>query len=482
MARQNLISISALLALLAGVTPVASAEERAPAAIRLPEARLVAGECEAATLEPAPFEVELTGAVDVVISVDFTQGLAEIHAKLAEELPGICSGVRAALPGHDVRFALISHQDYEGRFSSCDYRDQVYGGAGVYPFRIEAALGASDAELVEALGGPGIANGFDTSESYGRVIWEVAQPDSGIGLRAGAQKLLLLMCDSSPHDCNLTEGIEPFDASTGDGCRLVMIDTGKDPGRDGVMETDDDIDFQNDALAALEREGIQLLAVYSGNSVLACYWRAWAERTGGEMMRVRFDGVTRDGASLGDSIAGMIVRHVPAEGEFEATMESGLDVSVELLDTKGEGGAARLRLTYSLAGELPVEGSRIEGRAVVTRGGIPVAWQPVVLSVGDAEPPTIAVRVEVIEPATATSPARLRLAMSASDACDPAPTIEARLGATIVETGAELELPPRLEGESDEALEARRALVLLARDAAGNESTERIVLDESGRE
>ena len=122
----------------------------------------------------------------------------------------------------------------------------------------------------EALTASAIGNGGDIFSPYARVFWEVAQPDSGIGLRPGALPVLINFGDTVPHDCNLSET----------GCTAIGA-TGGDPGRDGMLGTSDDVDFHDGALPALQAAGVKVIQVYTGGTNRVCHWTSLMNKAGG---------------------------------------------------------------------------------------------------------------------------------------------------------------------------------------------------------
>ena len=75
-----------------------------------------------------------------------------------------------------------------------------------------------------------------------------------------------------PHDDNIYESIDSI-------YRLTRFSLGGDPGRDEVMFTDDDIDFQN-ALNEMRDNNITLFHVNSGGQQYL--WKHWTGVTGGD--------------------------------------------------------------------------------------------------------------------------------------------------------------------------------------------------------
>ncbi|KAG7351715.1 hypothetical protein IV203_007763 [Nitzschia inconspicua] len=92
----------------------------------------------------------------------------------------------------------------------------------------------------------------------------------GIGWRNGARRILLNFGDNVPHDCNLNEGI-PGKSDT--------WSTGKDPGRDELFNTDDDLDL-HDVLRGLVENNTMMIHAYSTADYQE-YWQAWTSKKGG---------------------------------------------------------------------------------------------------------------------------------------------------------------------------------------------------------
>ncbi len=105
--------------------------------------------------------------------------------------------------------------------------------------------------------------------------------------------------DNVPHDPDLNEGFEdPLEPP------IDPFDTGIDPGRNNTVDCNgDDIDFQDDSLAALTSSGVRLLHVdSSGRPELAQYWQLWTSRTGGAFAAISSDGSIPGGLDLTELI------------------------------------------------------------------------------------------------------------------------------------------------------------------------------------
>lgn len=227
----------------------------------------------AVSCEAAP---ELPSKVDIVIALDLTGSMGDILDQAKAEATALMNNVAAAAPGTDFQFGVVSYEDYPGYFSSsaCPTSNYAasYGVSTDSPFDLRNALSADRATSQSTINGLSLGNGWDGPESYGRAFWEVAQPDTPMGWRSDALKILLNFGDNVPHDPNINEGVS--DAS--------VYDTGIDPGRNGVIDCGgDDIDFQDDALAALRSADIRLLHVQQRFTLFEPNWRYWTSLTGG---------------------------------------------------------------------------------------------------------------------------------------------------------------------------------------------------------
>ena len=88
--------------------------------------------------------------------------------------------------------------------------------------------------------------------------------------RDDAKKIVILFGDNVPHDTN-------FDIDND----LVLENTGGDPGRDTILGTADDLDFETE-VASAAAEGVHIMAVYSGTISTKYPWEYMAVETGGE--------------------------------------------------------------------------------------------------------------------------------------------------------------------------------------------------------
>jgi hypothetical protein len=150
--------------------------------------------------------------------------------------------------------------------------------------------------IATTVNGLTLGNGADLPESYGRVLWELAQDDTGADLeyREEALTLVVMFGDDLPHDPDLH-------AAFPDGAApAIPQDLGIDPGRSGTINCGgDDIRFHEDALGSLQQHDIRLL--YVNNSRHDSYieaWNYWSSLTGGASVRIDPGGTEDGGLTL----------------------------------------------------------------------------------------------------------------------------------------------------------------------------------------
>jgi len=263
-------------------------------------------------LPPAP------PVVDVAILFDTTGSMGGEIANLRLGVSSFVDSVRASLPQSDVRFGLAAFRDYPGRFDACGY-SASYGLPSDRPFQVVAPLGSSNEEVLAGVQSLHAEGGQDRYESYGRALWELTQPDSGIGFRSGAARFVLLVGDSAPHDCNLGLYLA--------GC-VPSFTTGRDPGRDGIPHTGDEIDFQQDTMAALLATNTHLFMIYTGRAGF-CAWERWAQATGGEAIQGRSDGTLPPGTNLVQRLVRLIRDPEVNTVEYAPLDSCGLEISFD---------------------------------------------------------------------------------------------------------------------------------------------------------
>lgn len=234
-------------------------------------------------LPPAPQNVDILVAIDVTGSM--SGEIANVRFGVQEAI----NKIRAVISVDQIRFGLVSFRDYPAAYTSCGYSG-TYGSGTDYPFKVEAPIGVPDAQVIAAVSSLQASGGSDGPESYSRALWEIVQPDSGVGWRNGSARYVVLFGDNLPHDCNLRQGLS---------CSGLASTTGRDPGRDGLLVTADDLDFQNDSLPPYPDQFLRLITVYSGTGVGEfCAWQEWSEETNGNSVMINTNGSVPPGVSI----------------------------------------------------------------------------------------------------------------------------------------------------------------------------------------
>ncbi|MBB4661270.1 vWA domain-containing protein [Conexibacter arvalis] len=227
--------------------------------------RKVLGAVAAVLLVLCATAVPARAATDVVVVFDTTGSMSGAIDEAKDEMRNVIDEVGARFG--DVRYAVAAVSDY-GAVDD-------YGDDGDEPWTLVQPLTDDRLAVQAAIDALDASGGGDEAEAYGRALRE-ADTSAAIGFRPGAQRLVVLVADSVPHDDDLNEGV-PDELQT----YSSPFDTGVDPGPDERFGTADDIDWQTQ-LAELRAHGIPLYFVlFKGGSDLLGYWRHWAGTTGG---------------------------------------------------------------------------------------------------------------------------------------------------------------------------------------------------------
>ncbi len=281
-------------------------------------AELAPGATTAATVD-----AELPGAVpraDVLFAFDLTGSMGEELSTLKASATDIMDAVAADVP--DVRFGLVSHEDYAGEFTTstadgqaCDY-EGIYGESSEEfddrPYRVDRALTGTTADVASAIEAMSLGFGGDFAEPYARLWTEAAaelegdaHPDFGpLGWRDGADRILVQFADAVPHGCE-------FDAAVGG---IGVGPYGADPGRDAAIGTADDPTVAS-ALDGLSEHGITLISIYSDGQLASethPLWDEYAARAGGTNFSINADGTFPDGADPAAAISDLITEQASA--------------------------------------------------------------------------------------------------------------------------------------------------------------------------
>jgi hypothetical protein len=194
---------------------------------------------------------------DVLFSMDLTGSMWDELATVKANSVNIMNALRVNLP--DTWFGVISHMDYPASYNYCGYSN-TYGSSsyGDYPYRLDQWITDETDAVETAINSLVLGNGMDFPECYARVFFETYS-DRTIDWRDGAAKIVVAFLDAPPHDCD--------------------YGTGGDPGRDGIMDNEDDIAMA-DAIDGMIDNNIKLIVICSDYDLMP-YWQSVAEQTGG---------------------------------------------------------------------------------------------------------------------------------------------------------------------------------------------------------
>lgn len=203
---------------------------------------------------------------DILFAMDLTGSMGGALSSVQTNSISIMNQIRTLIP--DARFGVVSHRDYPGSYSSCGYSDG-YGSSGDFPYRRDQSITNNTTQVSNAINTLTCGGGNDGPESYTRVFYETYK-DSSIGWRPGAKRIVLFWADNIPHDCNYNLD-----------CSSASASTGKDPGRDAKVDTEDDLDLAN-VLSTMADSNITLIGFQYGGSSTNTVWQCYARKTGGE--------------------------------------------------------------------------------------------------------------------------------------------------------------------------------------------------------
>jgi hypothetical protein len=335
---------------------------------------LAPGECVTVTkticLPPAP------PVVDVVIAFDTTGSMGGEILALRQNVAAFVNGVRQQLPLSNIRFALVAIKDYPAFYTSCGYAAQ-YSLPTDTPFEVLAPIGTSDAQFLQIVNALTARGGQDQPEAYARALWEITQPDSGIGFRQGAARFVLLVGDAPPHDCNVGAGIPAC---------LPSVSLGRDPGRDGLLFTPDDVDLQTDALVGLIQANTPVLMLFSG-LVGHCAWQQWCQATGGDAIRASTSGVLPPGTDLVGELVDIIRDPIVNQVTYAADNPCGLDVTFDPPFVQGPidvslGAQVSFTETICAPAELPPGTDSLDCEVRITADGVLLGVQRIHIDLG----------------------------------------------------------------------------------------------------
>jgi len=206
---------------------------------------------------------------DILFSFDLTGSMEDEISVVKAQAYNIMVAINGLIS--DVKFGVISYMDYPHFYDTCGYAN-IYGDpdSGDYAYLLNQPLTSDTALVRTIIEGLVMWHGGDYPQDYERIFFESYADSVNIGYRPDAKKILINFGDCLPHDCNLSEGIEPG-----------VFSTGSDPGRDEIMGNSDDLDLQT-TLAGMAAHGISLLEAHASvNCEYLNYWQYWCSLTGG---------------------------------------------------------------------------------------------------------------------------------------------------------------------------------------------------------
>lgn len=200
--------------------------------------------------------------LDVLFVIDATGSMMYEIDMVKAKAKEIMNNISSMVP--DSAFGLATFKDYNKSYRCCGY-GSMYGGPSDYPWRLDQDITTDIDAVAAAINGISATGGADLPQDYSRALYE----SQFVGWRDGAKKILIMFGDAPPHDCD-------FCASS----------TGCDPGRDGIIGTADDLDFET-VVAQVAGSGIAVIAVdSSGGGCAEDAFKYMAEETGGEYYKL----------------------------------------------------------------------------------------------------------------------------------------------------------------------------------------------------
>jgi len=258
--------------------------------------------------------------VDVVFAFDLTGSMSGTINAAKTRAIDVMGTLITNNPGVSFRFGVMSYMDYAASYNSYGYSD-TYGSAafGDYPYMLKQGLTSDTAAISEVITHLALGSGWDGPQDYTRIFYE-SYADTNVGWRDGAKRILLNFGDNVPHDNNLREGVT---GTTG------TWSTGGDPGRDGVMFTEDDLDLQA-VLAGMDDHGVVLLEAHPNNSISSYwpYWQYWTGLTDGSFFVFSLSG---DGTDFVNAVTGAIMAELlaPTVEDLRLVAQAGFESWVE---------------------------------------------------------------------------------------------------------------------------------------------------------
>ncbi|MFX1258913.1 MAG: vWA domain-containing protein [Promethearchaeota archaeon] len=212
---------------------------------------------------------------DVIFAIDLTGSMIDEIAVVKNQSTNIMNTLASQIA--DVQFGLISFMDYDGWYTTTEpgsspetyyahYGDAAYGD---YPYKLDQDITSDTTLMATKIAGLTNGAGFDLPEDYTRIIHETWN-DTNLSWRDNSTRIVILFGDDVPHDSN-------FDNDNDS----ISENTGGDPGRDTILGTADDLNFETE-VANAKANDIHIMAVYSGENSTKYPWEYVATETSGD--------------------------------------------------------------------------------------------------------------------------------------------------------------------------------------------------------
>jgi len=180
-------------------------------------------------------------AVDILFIMDVTNSMADELAVVKSAAIDIMNDIGGLMI--DAQYGVGAFRDYPGDYDYCGYSN-TYGLGGDYPWVMAQDITGNPAEVQAAVDGLVAFGGWDTPEPYARALYECLF----FNFRPGTKKIVLMFGDAPVHDCDF----------------LDPVSLGQDPGRDAILETGDDLDYET-VVSKVAAAGITVLSIDSSN-------------------------------------------------------------------------------------------------------------------------------------------------------------------------------------------------------------------------
>lgn len=207
----------------------------------------------------------IPGKADVFFIFDTTGSMGGVLNQAKSEANAILTELSALIP--DVNFGVANLRDYN-----------IFAPGEAYAYQLDQPITGDQALVIEAINNLGLGGGGDGPEAYTRALFE-SYSDPSLGFRSDARRFIVMFGDNVPHDDDLNEGVPDPPINPG-GVYCGVITCVLDPGRDGILDTADDLNLQT-VLNDVAANQITLLYIQSAfDTNLLYYWNHWAGLTG----------------------------------------------------------------------------------------------------------------------------------------------------------------------------------------------------------